>query len=321
MNNLAITNNDIAEALQRSASALAAGNNTLDQNIALITAANEIVQDPARVGNGLKTIAMNIRSINEETGSYDETLESIKDTIYGITGVSAFTDSTKQTYKSTYDYLKDLSLAHKQNQFLKAENRRLRLVSERARSLEIENRLLAKLLNYTRPDEENLVTARVVAEEGDAFSHSLIAYTGKNSTAQKGQIVLTDKGVVGRLDKVGQLYSKILMITDINSRIPVMIENTRVRGILAGDNELNPKLVFTPISADIKEGDRIVTSGVAGVFPAGLPIGVVSHVSKREIRVLPFADLNKVEYVKIVSFPLDEESNLSEAGVVEVRDE
>ena len=222
---------------------------------------------------------------------------------------------------NAYDYLKDLSLAHKQNQFLKAENRRLRLVSERARSLEIENRLLAKLLNYTRPDEENLVTARVVAEEGDAFFHSLIAYTGKNSTAQKGQIVLTDKGVVGRLDKVGQLYSKILMITDINSRIPVMIENTRVRGILAGDNELNPKLVFTPISADIKEGDRIVTSGVAGVFPAGLPIGVVSHVSKREIRVLPFADLNKVEYVKIVSFPLDEESNLSEAGVVEVRDE
>lgn len=218
---------------------------------------------------------------------------------------------------NAYDYLKDLSLAHKENQFLKAENRRLRLVSERARSLEIENRLLAKLLNYTRPDEENLVTARVVAEEGDAFSHSLIAYTGKDTTAQKGQIVLTEKGVVGRLDKVGQLYSKILMITDINSRIPVMIENTRVRGILAGDNELNPKLVFTPLSANIQEGDRVVTSGVAGVFPAGLPVGVVSHVSKREIRVLPFADLNKVEYVKIVSFPLESQEALSETVVVE----
>ena len=218
---------------------------------------------------------------------------------------------------NAYDYLKDLSLAHKENQFLKAENRRLRLVSERARSLEIENRLLAKLLNYARPDEENLVTARVVAEEGDAFSHSLIAYTGKDSTAQKGQIVLTEKGVVGRLDKVGQLYSKILMITDINSRIPVMIENTRVRGILAGDNELNPKLVFTPLSANIQEGDRVVTSGVAGVFPAGLPVGVVSHVSKREIRVLPFADLNKVEYVKIVSFPLESQEALSETVVDE----
>ena len=222
---------------------------------------------------------------------------------------------------NAYDYLKDLSLAHKENQFLKAENRRLRLVSERARSLEIENRLLAKLLNYTRPDEENLVTARVVAEEGDAFSHSLIAYTGKDTTAQKGQIVLTEKGVVGRLDKVGQLYSKILMITDINSRIPVMIENTRVRGILAGDNELNPKLVFTPLSANIQEGDRVVTSGVAGVFPAGLPVGVVSHVSKREIRVLPFADLNKVEYVKIVSFPIEEAETPSENKAEENADE
>ena len=108
-NNMAATNTNIAEILRRSSSALAAGNNTLDQNIALGAAAQEIVQDDAKVGNALKTISMNIRSLDEETGSYDETLESIKDTIYGITGVSAFTDSTKQTYKSTYDYLKDIS--------------------------------------------------------------------------------------------------------------------------------------------------------------------------------------------------------------------
>lgn len=59
--------------------------------------------------NGLKTISMNVRALNEETGSYDETLESIKDTIYGLTGVSAFTDDTKTTYKSTYQYLKEIS--------------------------------------------------------------------------------------------------------------------------------------------------------------------------------------------------------------------
>ena len=78
-----------------------------------------------------------------------------------------------------------------------------------------------------------------------------------------------------------------------------------MRGILAGDNNLQPKLIFTPLFSEIKVGDRIVTSGVAGVFPAGLPVGVVSHVSKREIRVLPFADLDRVEYVKIVSYPID----------------
>ena len=152
----------------------------------------------------------------------------------------------------------------------------------------------------------------MIAEEGDAFSHSLIAYTGKASNPQKGQVVLTEKGVVGRLDKVGKMYSKILLITDINSRIPVMIEKTRVRGILAGDNELQPKLVFTPLFSEIKVGDRIVTSGVAGVFPSGLPVGVVSQVSKREIRVLPFADLDRVEYVKIVSYPVDDEETLDD---------
>ena len=205
-----------------------------------------------------------------------------------------------------YDYLKDLRLARRENKLLRAENRKLRLISERARSLEIENRLLAQLLNYKRPDEENLITARVIAEEGDAFSHSLIAYTGKGARPQKGQVVLTERGLVGRLDKVGHIYSKILLITDINSRIPVMIEKTRVRGILAGDNTLQPKLVFTPLFSEIKEGDRIVTSGVAGVFPSGLPVGVVSKVSQREIRVLPYADLDRVEYVKIVSYAQEE---------------
>ena len=213
-----------------------------------------------------------------------------------------------------YDYLKEMRLAREENQYLKNENRKLRLVSERAKALEIENKLLARLLNYSRPDEINLVTARVLSEEGDAFSHSLIAYLG-DKPATKGQVVLTDRGVVGRLDKVGKLYAKVLLITDINSRIPVMIESTRVRGILAGDNTRRPKLVFTPLASEIKPGDRIVTSGVAGVFPSGLPVGVVSEVSKRDIRVRPFADLDSVEYVKIVSFAGTENVRPAEDGV------
>ena len=211
-----------------------------------------------------------------------------------------------------YDYFKDMRLAYQENKMLKAENRYLRIVSEKARALEIENRLLARLLNYTRPNEEELVTARVVAEEGDAFSHSLIAYTGVDTTVRKNQIVITDRGVVGRVDKVGPLYSQILLITDINSRIPVMLEKSRVRGILAGDNNRKPKLEFTPIDSVINVGDRIITSGVAGMFPAGLPIGVVSKVDKRDIRVTPFADLDSIEYVKIVSYA--EDKNALEVG-------
>lgn len=220
-------------------------------------------------------------------------------------------------FANVYDYFKDMRLAYKENQQLKAENRHLRLIGERARALEIENRLLSKLLNYSKPPEEKLLTARVIAEEGDAFSHSLIAYIGSGNEVKKGEIVLNDRGVVGRIDKTGSLYAKILLITDINSRIPVIVERTRVRGIMAGDNTRRPKMVFIPLSSEINVGDRIVTSGVAGVFPPGLPVGVVSEVNRRDIRIMPYADLDSLEYVKIVSFKQEELPEEAEIPVAE----
>lgn len=89
-----------------------------------------------------------------------------------------------------YDYLKELKQIHKENQELRKENRKLLQVKDRAQALEIENRILAQLLNYVIPPEAKFVTARVIAEEGDAFSHSLIAYTGDSPDVRKGQVVL-----------------------------------------------------------------------------------------------------------------------------------
>ena len=203
-----------------------------------------------------------------------------------------------------YDYFKDMRFAYQENKLLKAENRQLRIISEKARALEIENRLLAKLLNYTSPNDEEMVTVRVVAEEGDAFSHSVIAYIG-DEPVKKGQVAISDKGVVGRVDRVGNVYAKILLLTDINSKIPVMVEKTRIRGILSGDNTPLPKMIFIPLGADLNIGDRIVTSGVAGVFPAGLPIGRVVSVNKNEIRVKAFSNLEQLDYVKLVNYGLD----------------
>ncbi len=203
-----------------------------------------------------------------------------------------------------YDYFKDLKQIHQDNIRLKEENRRLNMVYDRFRALEVENKLLSNLLNYVTPPRSDFITARVIAEEGDAFSHSMIAYTG-DENVKKGQIALSDKGVVGRVDKVGKRYVKIILITDINSKIPVMVEKSRVRGILSGDNSTMPKLIFIPLDATVNVGDRIVTSGVAGVFPAGLPIGKVVKVSKGEIVVKPFSSLEQLEYIKLVNYRLE----------------
>ncbi len=216
-----------------------------------------------------------------------------------------------------YDYFRDLKQIHKDNIRLREENRKLNLLYDKFKSLEIENKLLSDLLNYVTPKESEFITARVIAEEGDAFSHSMIAYTG-DKKVKKGQVALSDKGVVGRVENVGKAYARIILITDINSKIPVMVEKTRIRGILSGDNTTMPRLVFIPLDAAINVGDRIVTSGVAGVFPAGLPIGKVVSVKKNEIRVKPFSSLGQLEYIKLVNYGLsgilENDEEISEGG-------
>jgi rod shape-determining protein MreC len=200
-----------------------------------------------------------------------------------------------------YDYFSELNQIKNSNRLLKAENKELMLLKDKYQALEIENKLLSGLLNYVPLLDVGFVSARVVAEESDTFAHSMVAYVGDKNVA-KGDVVLSDRGVVGRIDKVNGGYAKIIMITDINSKIPVIIEQSRVRAILSGDNTTVPKLIFVPLDTEINIGDRIVTSGVSGVFPAGLPIGQVVAVSKSEIRVKPLAALEKLEYVKIVKY-------------------
>ena len=205
-----------------------------------------------------------------------------------------------------YDYFRELRTIREDNQRSREENRRLGNVENRARALEIENKLLSELLNYTPPPEASYLSARIIAEEGDGFSHSIIIYTGGDKPVKKGQVVLSDRGVIGRIDRVGKLYSKVILITDINSKIPVMVERTRVRGILSGDNTSVPKMVFIPLSAELTVGDRIVTSGVAGTFPPGLPIGKISSIDKGAVKIKPFGNLDRLEYVKIVDYGLDD---------------
>lgn len=217
-----------------------------------------------------------------------------------------------RTLAGVFDYFRDLSKIYDDNRKLRAENNRLQIVSDKVRALEIENKLLAKLLNYTPPPNAKFVTARVIVEEGDAFSHSIIAYTGRDSGVKKGQVVMSDNGVIGRVDKPGKMYSKIILITDINSKIPVMVERTRVRGILSGDNTTVPKMIFIPLSAKLTVGDRIITSGVAGVFPPGLPIGKISSIEKNSVKIKTFGNLDRLEYVKIIDYGLDGEESASE---------
>lgn len=202
----------------------------------------------------------------------------------------------------SYEGVLDVFRVYTQNKRLKAENENVLLLKVKLNALQSENEMLKKMLNYTPPPEAHFVTAKIVAQEGDGFSHSLIVYLGDEAKVRSGEAVLGEDGVVGRVESISGSYARIILLTDINSKIPVMTEEKRIRGMLSGDNTMIPKLIFTALDADINVGDFIVTSGVAGTFPSGLPIGRVSRIYKNTIEVDLISNIEKLEYVKIIDY-------------------
>lgn len=198
----------------------------------------------------------------------------------------------------------ELVSIRQENARLRAENRELNMVRLDTEQLRKENAYLIDLLNYVPPPPAVSITSRVIADTGNAFAQSLIAFVGQKQEIEKGNVVLTGDGLVGRIASVGINAARILMITDINSRVPVKIEPLDTPAILSGDNTEYPQLVSLPNHAKVAVGDRIVTSGIAGVYPAGLPVGVIVSVNDGVIKVRPFFNRSRLEMVRIVDYGL-----------------
>lgn len=201
-----------------------------------------------------------------------------------------------------YEHIKDIVCVYRENIQLREKTKKFEENQNKLHAMQIENALLSELLLYQVPPASTFVTAKIIAVEGDGFSHSLIAYVPELNHVQKGQIVLYKEAVIGRVDAVQGSYVRIMAITDINSKIPVLIERTRNQGILAGNNTSVMNLLFTDSNADIKAGDLVVTSSVGGVFPSDLPLGYISKINDSVIEVQPMYKLEKAEYVKIVKY-------------------
>ena len=152
---------------------------------------------------------------------------------------------------------------------LTRENERLLIWQEAARRLASQNQALQSLLDFKPGPRSQSIATRVIADSGGAFVRSVVVNAGDRDGVRKGQAAVSGAGLAGRVAAAGYRSARILLITDINSRVPVLIESSRDRAILSGDNSGMPRLIFLPANASIKAGDRVVTSGHGGVFPAG----------------------------------------------------
>ena len=118
-------------------------------------------------------------------------------------------------------------------------------------------------------------TARVVADGGGIYARAVLLAAGPNHSLRKGQIALDERGLAGRVTEVGSRSARVLLATDMNSRIPVTLEGSRARAMMVGTNGARPRLQHWPEGSMPQEGDRVVTSAEAAAFPAGLPVGIV----------------------------------------------
>lgn len=201
--------------------------------------------------------------------------------------------------------IREIANLRDENQRLREETARLLQWQTVARRLEAENKMLQGLLNFVPGPEASFISARVIADTGGAFIHSLVLNAGTRDGVRKGQAGITGGGLVGRIAGVGSRSSRLLLLTDLNSRIPVLIEPSRTQAILAGDNSDKPRLIHLPQGTTVTPGDRIVTSGHGGAFPPGLPVGVVASVSDGGIAVKPFVERDRLEFVRLVDYGLD----------------
>ena len=191
-----------------------------------------------------------------------------------------------------------------ENGRLRGENERLRRWQSIALALDIENQRLKANLRWIPDPAPSYVSARVVADAGGIYAKAVLLSIGPNHVIRKGEIALDERGLIGRVTEVGARTARVLLITDLNSRIPVTLENSGGHAILVGTNAARPRLIYWAEGTMPQEGERVVTSAVAGAFPARLPVGVVHLSSANVPEVIPAALLDRLEIVRIFDYEI-----------------
>jgi rod shape-determining protein MreC len=199
-----------------------------------------------------------------------------------------------------------------ENERLKARVRELE--GEKSRLLEEEatNKRLRELMEFRSEWAPKSMTASVIANSASTYFHTLIIDKGKKDGVEKGMAVISALGVVGQVVSTSSRNAKVLLVTDAHSGVDAMGQRTRARGIVSGSLESGTVMKYVKRSEDVKEGDRLVTSGLDGVFPKGLMIGTVSKVNKKNLGLFQYIEVSlavdpgRVEEVLVVRGPAPE---------------
>ena len=190
---------------------------------------------------------------------------------------------------------------YQENLRLKQENAELRRWQNVALSLERRVGRYELLLHAVANSELPSISARVIGQSSHPFVKTMILNAGAAQSVKSGQAVVDDRGLLGRIYLAGERSSWVILLTDLNSRIPVVIEPSNHRAIMAGDNTPAPELQINELGGKVKAGDRVVSSGDGGLLPPDLPVGIV--VSRGDdLRVALFSDADAADFVHVLDY-------------------
>ena len=187
-----------------------------------------------------------------------------------------------------------------ENVRLQAENDLLQRWRRRAEILESENQQLRSVTGTVSDENRSLITARAVTAPGGSFAHTILIAIGDESGIAAGDPVITSNGLVGIVYEVGRAYARVLMISDINARIPVMLASSSWPGLTIGRNGEYLELAFLPAEARPEVGELVLTSGHGGILPAGLAVGRVDRMDGDNIWVRPAVEFRNLGYVSVL---------------------
>ena len=179
------------------------------------------------------------------------------------------------------------------------ENKKLKKEISTSDFLELENRQLKTLVDEQITSESNFVSSRVLLDKESLYLNSFVINSGSNHKIKKGMAVLSQNNFIGRIVDVNFFSSRVLLITDLNSKIPIITEPSATHAILSGRGGSKlPTLEYLPKKHKIQNGDKVYTSGKEGIFTPGLPIGE-TIIEDDKIKVNLFTDIHQISFVSV----------------------
>lgn len=218
-----------------------------------------------------------------------------------VAGIASWPAAPLAFVRRASEAIGSLLALEEENARLREENRRLVHWQNEAIRLAVQNAALREALKMPPvTGTRRRTTVRIVADPGGPFVQTRLIDAGRDRGLEKGMAVVDAYGMVGRIVEVGERSARVLLITDFNSRIPVLVERSRDQAILEGRNGPLAELRFLPMNPSVAVGDRVLTSGRGGLLPPGLPVGEIVHVDDRRVLVRPLVDWDRLDHVTVL---------------------